>query len=167
MNDAHLHLLINHLPIVGLIIGTLILIAGLLFRSTAVRVVALFVIIFAAGFAIPAFSSGEGAEEVVEHMSGMTKETHHMIHEHEEKAEFFMIFVWSLLCLSILTLLLIWKKNKAAMYLEFLVLALALVGTYVGREVGSTGGEITHLEIRKDFVESDDHHHDDDHDDHD
>ena len=48
MNDAHLHLVVNHLPIVGILIGTLILIAGLILKKTEVKLTALGVFVFSA-----------------------------------------------------------------------------------------------------------------------
>lgn len=161
MNDAHTHLLINHFPIIGLIIGTLILLAGILFKSSTVKIVALFVLLLSAGFAIPASSTGEGAEEVVEHMGNMTEETHHLIHEHEEKAELFMPFAWGILGLSLIILFLEWKKKKIAIYFNIVLLLLTLTASYLVRQVGTSGGEIAHPEIRKGFVpqgEDDDEH---------
>jgi cobalamin synthase len=151
MNDAHLHLLLNHLPIIGLLIGTLILLVGILLKSSVSKKIALTVILFASISAIPTFSFGEGAEEVVEHMEGVTKETHHLIHEHEEKAELFMPFVWILIALSLIAIILEWKKNKIAKFVQIATLIVALTATYIAREVGTTGGEISHPEIRKDF----------------
>lgn len=151
MNDAHLHLVLNHLPIIGLLIGTLILLVGILLKSPVSKKIALTVILLSSISAIPSFSSGEGAEEVVEHMEGMTKETHHLIHEHEEKAELFMPFAWTLIVLSLISIFLEWKKNKIAKFIQIATLLVALVATYIAREVGTSGGEISHPEIRKDF----------------
>lgn len=33
MNDAHFHLVVNHLPIVGVMIGFLVLLAGLIMKK--------------------------------------------------------------------------------------------------------------------------------------
>jgi len=84
-------------------------------------------------------------------MEGMTKETHHLIHEHEEKAELFMPFAWTLIVLSLISIVLEWKKNKIAKFIQIATLLVALVATYIAREVGTSGGEISHPEIRKDF----------------
>lgn len=161
MNDAHLHLLVNHFPIVGLIVGTIILIIGLVFKSATTRKAGLFAILMCAVFAIPSFSTGEGAEEVVEHMPNMSKETHHLIHEHEEKAEFFMPFAWILMILSAISLFFEWKKNKFTTYLTIITLVFSLIGIYLAKEVGTSGGEISHPEIRKGFVSSEHEEHED------
>lgn len=58
MNDAHYHLIVNHLPIVGLLIGILVLIAGLVFNKTEVKLTALGILIFSAITSIAAFYTG-------------------------------------------------------------------------------------------------------------
>jgi len=70
MNDAHFHLLVNHFPILMPIIGMLLLLGGMIFKSEAVKRAAYFTFLVGAIATIPSFSSGEGAEEVVEHMGG-------------------------------------------------------------------------------------------------
>lgn len=152
MNDAHFHLLINHFPIIGLIIATLVLTLGIVLKSATTRKVGLFVLLLCSISAIPAFNSGEGAEEIVEEMSTMTKQGHHLIHEHEEKAEFFMPFAWTLIVLSVLGLFSEWKKNKFTTYLNIITLVVALIACYLVKEIGTSGGEISHPEIRKGFV---------------
>ena len=73
MNDVHFHLVVNHLPIVGLLIGILVLIAGLLLNKTEVKLTALGVFVFSAITSAFAFYTGEGAEEVVENISGISE----------------------------------------------------------------------------------------------
>ncbi|MBK8602240.1 MAG: hypothetical protein IPN87_03750 [Saprospiraceae bacterium] len=41
MNGAHFHLVVNHLPIVGLLIGILILITGLALKKVDIQLTAL------------------------------------------------------------------------------------------------------------------------------
>lgn len=151
MNDGHFHLLINHFPIIGLLFGTVVLLFGLLFKSSGARMAAYFLILVSAFLAIPSFSSGEGAEEVVEHMSGMSEQTHHLIHEHEEQAEGFMPFAWSLILLSIASMLIEWKKRAWSMYAAILTLLVAGAASYFGHEVGESGGMIAHPEVRSGF----------------
>ncbi|MCE3295773.1 MAG: hypothetical protein K0R65_1487 [Crocinitomicaceae bacterium] len=165
MNDAHYHILINHLPIMGFIFGTLILLAGIVLRSTVTRKVAFSVLLLAGVSALPTFSSGEDAEEIVEHMNvcekgcictpemmeSLEEQKHHLIHEHEEKAEGFMPFAWGLMFLSLISLFVEWKKKKFWVYTSLLTLALSVTAIYFVQEVGATGGAISHPEVRKDF----------------
>lgn len=151
MNEAHLHLLINHFPIIGLIIGTFTLLAGILLSSSAIRKVAFCIILFSSILAIPSNKTGDGAEEVVEHLSGITRETHRLIHEHEEKAETFMLFAFGLIILSALSLFMEWKKRKVQKYISILTFIVSMMACYMASQVGTSGGEISHPEIRKNF----------------
>ncbi|MGV3632560.1 MAG: hypothetical protein ACO1O6_15240 [Bacteroidota bacterium] len=165
MNDAHFHILINHLPIMGFVFGSLILLAGIILRSGVTRKVAFSVLLLAGVSALPTFGSGEDAEEVVEHMNvcekgcictpemmrSLEEKKHHLIHEHEEKAEAFMPFAWGLIFLSLVSLFVEWKKKKFWVYSSLLTLILSVTAVYFAKEVGTSGGQISHPEIRDDF----------------
>ena len=84
MNDAHLHLLVNHFPIIGTIFGLGILISGLFLKNNSVKNTAYVLFITAAIFGFLAISTGEGAEEIVEDFPNIGKK---IILEHEEIAE--------------------------------------------------------------------------------
>ncbi len=71
MNNAHWHLVFNHLPIIIPIVGLLTMIGGFIFRSEAVKRTSYFIFILGAISTIPAFATGEGAEEAVEHIQGI------------------------------------------------------------------------------------------------
>ncbi|TNE99179.1 MAG: hypothetical protein EP322_03690 [Bacteroidetes bacterium] len=159
MNDAHLHLLVNHFPIITPILGLIILITGFIFRSEVTKRIAYFLFVIGAITTLPAFSSGEGAEEVLEHMGA----NHRLIHEHEEVAETFALLSYILGALSLLSLVASWKKMKMAAISGYAVMLLALLVIYMGRQTGTTGGEIKHDEIRSGNQVENDH---DDHDDH-
>jgi uncharacterized membrane protein len=147
MNDAHYHLIVNHLPIVGLLIGILVLIAGLVFNKAEVKLTALGIFIFSAITSIAAFYTGEGAEEVVENLEGISET---LIHTHEEYAETFYTLTLILGGLSLLTFIMELKKIKFTKYLIILCLLIAIVDGVLATYVGSSGGEIRHTEIRND-----------------
>ncbi len=155
MNAAHQHLVINHFPIIALILGVLVLLIGILAKSSVTRRVGLLLFLIAGITAMVAMSTGEGAEEIVEHMPNAD---HDLIHEHEEHAEAMMPFMWGIIALSLVAMFLEWKKKSMAMIASITVLLVGMIATYFAREVGTSGGEISHPEIRKGFkVEQNDH----------
>ena len=83
-SDAHLHLLLNHLPIVGTAFLTLLLLIGLVRRSRDVINVTLVLTIVMAAAAWPIQNTGEDAEEQVENAPWFSETR---VHEHEEAAE--------------------------------------------------------------------------------
>ena len=127
---AYLHLILNHFPIVGLVIGVIILGVGLGFKSGLSKRIGLYVLIGSLLFSFPVFNSGEGAEEIVEHIPGVSIE---LIHEHEETAELFMIFVWITVPISLLTLYLDFKKIRYADYFYKFVLILSLIAFFLSQ----------------------------------
>jgi uncharacterized membrane protein len=175
MNAAHQHLVINHFPIIALILGVLVLLIGILSKSSVTRRVGLLLFLIAGTTAMVAMSTGEGAEEIIEHaapancceggkcspemMKKVEEQTHHMIHEHEEKAEAMMPFMWGIIALSLIALFLEWKKKSMALIASITVLLVGMIATYFARQVGTSGGEISHPEIRKGYkVEQHDDH---------
>jgi len=147
MNNAHFHLVVNHLPIVGLLIGLLVLVTGLIIKKSEVQLTALGVFIFSALASIAAFYTGEGAEEVIEHLPGISET---LIHTHEEYAESFFSLTLILGGIALLAFFAELKKLKFAKYLIMLVLLMAIADGVLAKYVGTSGGEIRHSEIRSD-----------------
>ncbi len=146
MNQAHIHLLLTHLPIVGSLLGTLALLAGFAFRSEHVKRTALGLFLFAALSAIPTFLTGEGAEEIVENVPGIQEG---LIGRHEDMAS---IFIWligglGLLSLATLTATLKVKDAPLSKALYAVTLIVSLVAASFATQVGATGGKIRHTEI--------------------
>lgn len=145
MNEAHLHLLVNHIPIIGVVIGILVLSTGYILKNITIKRTALGIFIFSSLFAIPAFFSGERAEEVIEKLPGVSE---NYIEAHEEVAEVFIWIIASLGVLSLLTFLSDYFKRKISKWLYLLTAIMAIVTLVVAKQVGTTGGEIRHPEIR-------------------
>lgn len=145
MNDAHWHLVVNHLPIIFPLVGVIILVTGFISKSEAVKRTAFMIFIVGAMASIVAMSTGEGAEEVVEKISGVTKK---FIHEHEEFAETFSILSYALGAMSLIGLWASFQRKKFSNTLAIIILVFAFVVLFFGKETGTTGGEIRHTEIR-------------------
>jgi uncharacterized membrane protein len=145
MNEAHVHLLVNHFPIIVPIIGFLVMLGGFYFRSEIIKRTAYVIFIVGAIFTIPAFATGEGAEEVVEHIQGIDKS---FIKTHEEIADVFTVLSYILGGVSIFG---IWASMKQKSYsntLAIITISFSLVVLFFAAKTGTTGGEIRHTEIR-------------------
>lgn len=145
MNQAHFHLMVNHLPIILPIAGVIVLVGGMFVRSEVVKRMAYLLFTIGAVATLSAMASGEGAEEVAENLAGVTE---NYIHEHEEKAEVFALVSYILGALSLVGLWASWKVKGFAKLLSFVILALSLVVLFLGKQTGTSGGEIRHTEIR-------------------
>lgn len=151
MNDAHLHMVVNHVPIMGAIFGLGILIAGLLLKNNTLKNTAYILFIIAAVFSFFAMSTGEGAEEIVEDFPNIG---HQIIHEHEEIAEKFAISIYVLGVISLIGIYANFKNHAKSNLVAFIALTIALVVVILAQQVGTTGGEVRHTEIRDNTVKS-------------
>lgn len=116
-------------------------------KYPVIKRVGLGVFVISAVFALPAFLSGEGAEEVVEQLAGGEDR---FIETHETLAS---IYVWAMGGLGLLALLTFWvdwrKKFSGVSYLYLMVLLVSVITIGLSYRVGVTGGEIRHTEIRQ------------------
>ena len=149
MNQAHLHLIFNHLPIIVPIIGLLVLVSGFIFKAEILKRAAFGLFILGALFTLPAFGTGEDAEELIENLPGVDEK---YIKIHEDAAETFAYLSYGFGVLSLLGLWLNWKKNSYSNFLAIVVAVFAVVVLFFAKETGTTGGEIRHPEIREGFV---------------
>ena len=141
MSGAHIHLILNHVPIVGITLAAFILAYGLFGREQSVISLALRLVVFLSLATLPVYLSGEPAEEVIKNLAGVSEE---LIEAHEEFAEVALILVLASGVLALFSL--IWRSKPVFVKLTLLSLFLsvaALIWT------GKLGGEIRHPEVRR------------------
>ncbi len=145
MNAASWHLLLNHLPIMGMFFGLAILVFGMIFKNQIAKRIALAVFIFSGLSALIANQTGEQAEDVVEKLAGIQEQ---FIHDHEEAAERFLSICLVLGGVSLVALWMDWKKKTMVQYAYMVVLFISTFNMYFAYSAGHSGGEIRHPEIR-------------------
>lgn len=126
-------------------IGILILVSGFILKKSEVKLTALGVFIFSALASLVAFSTGEGAEEVIEHINGISET---LIHKHEELGESFLILTLILGFVALLAIFTELKKMKFSYVLMMIIFVLAISDGILASFVGNSRGEIRHTEIR-------------------
>ena len=147
MNAPHIHLLINHLPIIGLIIGIFVLIFGLFGKKQVVLSVGLWITMIAGFSSYPTMFTGGSSEHFFEENEGKYCVSEDLIHEHEEAAE--MAF-WPCIVTGIfagLALIGNRKGHKHTKKAEILVVFIGIISIILIGKVGLTGGQIRHPEI--------------------
>ncbi len=144
MNSTHVHILLNHFPIIGTLIGTMLLLYGVWKKNKSIQNVSLITIFVMALIAIPVFLTGEPAEESVENLPGIVKSA---IEEHEEAGE---IAFWSMMITGVVSLmsiaLLVLQNKTAKTFVMFSLLASIATSILMAR-AGYLGGQIRHSEI--------------------
>jgi hypothetical protein len=143
MNDAHLHLLVNHVPIIGGAFASVVLAWGVIRNNKSIVGMALvfFILLGAASFV--AHQTGEGAEEVLEHSTAAYN--HDMIHAHEEAAFPAHLAMMFTAFAAIITLAV--SKLRDGRIMPIVVLVLSLVAFGLMARAGNLGGKIVHTEI--------------------
>lgn len=147
MNNAHLHLISNHLPIIIPMIGFLVLLAGMYLDSPTIKRTAYGIFVFGALTTIPAFFTGEGAEEVVENLVTGGEQ---YIENHEEDGKIFSILSYLLGALSLAGLWASLRNKSHLNQLNWAILLFSAGVLFFAQKTGNSGGQIRHTEIRKD-----------------
>jgi hypothetical protein len=148
VSAVHIHLLLNHVPVLGSIGCLLFLAVGLARRSREVTAIALFATVVTALLTIPVFLTGEPAEDTAEKLPGVMKE---FIHEHEEAAEVAFTAMEVAGGLALLTLI-VGLKRDTPRWATVLTLVVLLVAAGLIARAAALGGEIRHTEIRSGAV---------------
>ena len=144
MNQTHIHLLITHLPIVGAALGAFVLIHGIWRKSNATLIAAYNILIVSAIGAGIAYATGEGAEETVEHLQGISK---NVIEEHEESALISLIALIVIGIIAAVGVFVTLKTSSLIRPVSLIALVAALVAFGLIARTGYLGGQIRHTEI--------------------
>ena len=145
MDAAHLHLILNHFPVIGSAVSLLVFFAGIYFKSAAVKRTGFSLFILTGLLTVPTFLTGEPAEKIVEHLPGISEA---LIEEHEEFAELAVWSVYAAATVSLLGLYLSWKRAEEPKWLTALVCVLGVCSIGVMAWTGNLGGRIAHPELR-------------------
>jgi hypothetical protein len=145
MDLTHIHLLLNHFPVIGDIIGGGLFLLSLIAKSNDLKRASLAVLLGISLIAIPTYISGNGAQEAIKSLPGLSKP---MIQTHEAAAlvslafmELTGVFAW----------LALWQFRRLARVPNWnlaVILVLTLVSIGFVARASNLGGEIRHAEIR-------------------
>jgi uncharacterized membrane protein len=152
MNGVHIHLLLNHIPVIGILIGLAVFVLGVARRNDSWTRLALGLFVVVAVASLGTMLTGEGAEEAVERLPGFSEA---IIEPHEEAAE---LAAWASYLLGAVALAgFLWVRGRALpRALTVTVLPLALLVTGLMAYAANLGGQIRHTEIRAAEVRTDD-----------
>ncbi|AUX25613.1 hypothetical protein SOCEGT47_061620 [Sorangium cellulosum] len=146
MNAAHFHLVVTHLPIVGVAMAAVLLVLALFHRAErgALRAAVLVLALSAAG-AAAAYLSGEPAEEIAERLPGTSEQA---IEVHEERAGAATALAGLTALAGVAALLLVERRRIAPGAPVAITLAGAILTSGAMAWTGASGGEIRHPEAR-------------------
>ncbi len=153
MNPAHFHLMINHFPVIGLVIGTAVLASAMIQRSEELARVGAILLVFLALITIPVYLTGEPAEEIVEHLPGASED---LLHAHEDVALYAMILIEIIGAAALAGLVAFRNKGTLPQLFAPGLFVLSLVAVVLVGWTSYVGGQIMHPEARPNFEASED-----------
>ena len=147
MNGAHIHLLLNHIPVIGSVFGFLLLLIAIVRKSEELKKVGLGILIVIAVGTILVYFSGESAEEIIEDLPGVSER---IIEKHEDFALISFISTEVVGGIALLGFLLFRRKKNILNNFLLSILVLSFISSTLIAWTANLGGQIRHTEIRKD-----------------
>jgi uncharacterized membrane protein len=151
MSLTHLHLLLNHFPVIGALIVTALLGWAVLRRSGEITRVSLGMIAAIGIIAVIVFFTGEPAEEAIENLPGFSEA---ITERHEEFALIATIVIGSLAALA-LAALGMFRNKDIPRWVSLWSFMLSLVASGTMGYTALLGGQIRHTEVRSSIAVDD------------
>jgi len=144
MYSAHYHLLLNHWPILGTFIALGLFVCALLSAQDSLKQASLVLFALIALMAIPAYMSGNAAQEFLKETPEVSLER---IQTHQGAALLALTFMELTGAFSVIGLWHYSRKKRPAGWNTAIVLLLSVLTFGLMSIAGTTGGEIRHPEI--------------------
>jgi uncharacterized membrane protein len=141
MDQTHLHLITNHLAIIGTLFAGIVLLIGLISNTVQTRIASFILMLISSIGGYITFKTGHEAEETVEHMKGISE---YVIEQHEEFAKKALWFIILLFISSIVGLYAGKKNLSAEKKISWIILLIAFISFAIFAWTGYLGGQIMH-----------------------
>jgi len=142
----YVHVLLNPLPVYGLLVSWIALVAALISKSRRAQIVTLLLLFMTSISAWPVYEFGkQGYDRVL----AMTDDDGHAwLDDHEERAEKVIYIFYALAALSVAGILipLRWPKSSALLAISVVLLGAVALGS--GCYIAYAGGKVRHREFR-------------------
>jgi hypothetical protein len=142
---THIHLLLNHFPIIGTLIGGGLFMLSLIMNSDDLKRASLVVLLGVSLISIPAYMSGNGAQDATKALPGVSKS---LVETHEGAA---FVAMWFMQVTGAFAWLALWQFRRLARVPKWnlaLILILTAVTFALMARAGNLGGNIRHAEIQ-------------------
>jgi uncharacterized membrane protein len=145
MSWAHLHLALNHVPVIGIVLAILLLGAAVVRRNQELTRVSYWLVLSLAIVTLAVYLTGEPAEELVEDLAGVSEP---LIESHEEAA---LIATVGMSLLGLVAAVGLRRRQSDAHRSAWFPMMMLILSVSVGALMAWTanlGGQIRHSEIR-------------------
>lgn len=142
----YIHVLLNPLPVYGLLVGWIGLLIAICLRSRAATIATLAIVLISAVSAWPVYALGEQAYDRVLTMTD--DPGHAWLDEHRDRGEDLIYFFHALAVLTAIAIFAPIKWPKSSVPFAFAVLLLGAVVFGMGTYIAYAGGKVRHREFR-------------------
>ena len=144
MNSVQMHLALTHVPVILSFVGLIMLTLAFFIKNSIITKTSYVLLLVAGIAAIPVFFTGEGTEEAIENLPGVSEA---IIERHEDVAKLVMIAI-TVAGLAALVALFSFRWQIAARVFKVVILLLAITSGGLMAQTAHLGGQIRHTEIR-------------------
>jgi hypothetical protein len=142
----YIHVVLNHLPIYGVLLAAVALAISLVLRSRAAQITALILTLIAGASAYPVFVTGQRAYKTIRGQSDDAGAD--WLDEHMDRAEKTIGAFYFLAFLALAGLLVPVKWPRAGIPLTAATLVVAVICAGIAIYIAQAGGQVRHPEFR-------------------
>lgn len=150
-SPAHLHVALNHIPIIGLAVASFPIVIGIVAQCRTTIATGLLATLLCAALMPAIMQTGGKAADAFDHgtiQSSLDDAGKNALNVHANRAETTTPVVYASALLAILALLALIKFKTAATWLSFAVILGNTAAILLGMWTAEAGGMIRHLEFR-------------------
>jgi glucan phosphoethanolaminetransferase (alkaline phosphatase superfamily) len=142
----YVHVLLNPLPVYGLFLSWIALIAALISKSRRAHIVTLILVFITSISAWPVYEFGEQGYDRVLAMTD--DDGHAWLDEHQDRAQKLIYLFYALAVLSLVAIIVPIRWSKSSVPLAIAVVLLGATALASGCYIAYAGGKIRHREFR-------------------
>jgi hypothetical protein len=142
----YIHVLLNPLPVYGLLMGLIGLVLALILKSRRAQMATLTLVLISSASAWPVYEFGEQGYDRVLSMADEAGQA--WLDEHKERGEDLIWLFYALVALSAIAVATPIKWPKSSVPLAVAVILLGAVTLGSGAYIGYAGGRVRHREFR-------------------
>ena len=145
-DPAYRHMLLNHLPIVGLAMALLVLLLGLVLRQSVLLFTGMGLVLLTTGAAYPVAQFGDAAYPAI--YDGLDGHGRAWLDHHAEVAETWLPLIYGTAVLALVALAVSALRRPLTLWAGALVLLAGLASFTGAAMVAKVGGQVKHPEFR-------------------
>jgi hypothetical protein len=142
----YIHVLLNPLPVYGLLVGWVGLLIALVLRNRRAQIATLTLVLLSSVSAWPVYEFGQQGYDRV--LSMADEDGQAWLDEHEARAEKLIYIFYLLVALSAIAITVPFRWPKSSVPLAVAVILLGAVTLGTGGYIGYAGGRVRHREFR-------------------